>query len=325
MNIFKFLFLIVYFAVLYIGWLITGGTLFLLIALLSAAALAVSAILFLLFDKKVYISLTCEQVRTEVGKTVKIYLLLKNKGPAFISNASAKLKIKHCYKGEKELTVNVPISPFLNKRIVLPIVCESAGEISISAEELFLTDMTGIFKFKRKSDAYCRFSVMPAYIDITLPEQAESDINITAPIYSKSSAEGDVSGSREYIFGDRLNRVNWKQSARAGKLMVREYERDLSEEYVAVVDTFLGTIEKALDELFSLCYELIKRGEGIYVVYLPENSEQLEYHYITARDELNDTFDKLYTAGVQPSQGTVKDVFERVHGNCEVTYLPYVE
>jgi hypothetical protein len=48
-------------------------------------------------------------------------------------------------------------------------------------------------------------------------------------LYDESG--GSISGVREYVPGDNPNRIHWRSTAHSGKIIVKEYDLDLSEKY----------------------------------------------------------------------------------------------
>ncbi len=56
----------------------------------------------------------------------------------------------------------------------------------------------------------------------------------------------NVAGVRDYVHGDSLNRIHWPSSARAGRLIAKEFELDPTADIWLYLDLFQGA-EAAMD------------------------------------------------------------------------------
>jgi len=85
---------------------------------------------------------------------------------------------------------------------------------------------------------------------------------------TRGAERGEYRGLREYRPGDDPRDVHWRSSARRGDLIVREYDRDASDEYWIVVDTIAPEPEageRALEVAASLVALAARRGDNFGV------------------------------------------------------------
>ena len=101
------------------------------------------------------------------------------------------------------------------------LVCRYRGEYNVGIKSVTLRDFLCIFKLTYKNREALRVRVLPNIIrlsalksvDVEAISDRETAVNATFP---------DVT-VREYAHGDDARRINWKQTAKVGKPMVRNY------------------------------------------------------------------------------------------------------
>ncbi|MGJ3240444.1 MAG: DUF58 domain-containing protein [Anaerolineae bacterium] len=105
--------------------------------------------------------------------------------------------------------------------------CIVRGEFSLGPMTIISGDPFGLFMTPRKIDARERVIVYPLSVPITqfklplgLITGGEPQRHITQNITTNAA------GVRDYVWGDSINRVHWKSTARRGKIIVKEFEID---------------------------------------------------------------------------------------------------
>lgn len=102
------------------------------------------------------------------------------------------------------------------------------GEYRVGPIHLTMHDPLGLFSLTREIDDYCTVMVRPARIGpgISLNEGIpQGSIVVRDPRYEDMTLYRSV---RDYAPGDEMKRINWKSSARHGKLYTNEFESSLN-------------------------------------------------------------------------------------------------
>ena len=102
-----------------------------------------------------------------------------------------------------------------------------------------MQDTFGLFHREKEIHLYDDFLVFPkmedvkdAFVKSKVPKIFTGAVNIRQP------GEGiNFYNLREYIPGDPMRKVNWKAMARAGKMMVNEFERDAVSDIILIIDS----------------------------------------------------------------------------------------
>lgn len=106
--------------------------------------------------------------------------------------------------------------------------CRQRGRFRLGPVTISTGDPFGIFIFHRRIlDSIESIVIYPATIDLP---------NFSPPVGALSGGDAmqrrthhittNVAGTREYVPGDSFNRIHWRSSARAERLIVKEFELD---------------------------------------------------------------------------------------------------
>ena len=116
------------------------------------------------------------------------------------------------------------------------LVCRYRGEYNVGIKSVTLRDFLCIFKLTYKNREALRVRVLPNMIrlgalksvDVESISDRETTVNASYP---------DVT-VREYAYGDDSRRINWKQTAKTGKPMVRNYIGEEKNGVGLIIDPF---------------------------------------------------------------------------------------
>ncbi len=103
--------------------------------------------------------------------------------------------------------------------------------------ELSYLDPFGLFHFTERVDLYSEVIGVPAIEEVPTPYSTRGTKITVGALPSPRVGEGvEFHAIREYQPGDPLKIINWKATARTGKIMSNEYESERKVDVVFVVD-----------------------------------------------------------------------------------------
>ena len=138
------------------------------------------------------------------------------------------------------------------------------------------SDLIGMFSFDRRIGETDELVVHPT--PVTIPKVWTRVASLRAPERPRRRFRGEGSelyGTRPFVPGDDLRRVDWNATARRGQLIVREYERAEATDATIVLDlqrsVHLGegddaTVERAVKLAASVAAQLLERGSSVGLV-----------------------------------------------------------
>ena len=141
-----------------------------------------------------------------------------------------------------------------------------AGYVGLQGRKLTMQDYLGLFRFEKEWNAEAGVSVIP-HTDEVVMRLLESAV--TEGDESESD-NGDavedvtqVKEFREYKPGDRIQRVNWKLSAKHDNLYVKEFEQEFSRTLTLLPELRrdtdkIGFLDEVITAFYSTAAQLIE-------------------------------------------------------------------
>lgn len=208
-----------------VGW-------FMFVALILALVLSV---FFALLTKRfVFIECLMENELLSKGDLYEVTIICENK--SIFPTTPIEIVMKN---GEglrtKDKNILVSVMPRGQKKVTIQYEAKISGPSEIGIEKVFITDYLGIFRFninkKLDKNIKKKICVIPNMSDISIKDDRILMVMQTAnngddsedTVESNINSFGGFPGydNREYVVGDPLKRINWKQSAKRDKLLVR--------------------------------------------------------------------------------------------------------
>lgn len=122
----------------------------------------------------------------------------------------------------------------------------------------------------------------------------------------KGYVSSEVLDIRKYIPGDRLQAIHWKLSAKAGELMVKEYE-SMSADHFQLLPEFSTENALYMDEMLEVLYNigmmiLRERGLGFSVYYWCEAMQKMVSNPVREEAQLLTVFGDVYHSAIPRQQ-----------------------
>ncbi len=203
----------------------------------------------------------------ECGRSVEFEVALEKKGFCFIPF------IEVCIDAEESLVLRTSLLFRKSVTLKAEFTAKHSGLNKVTLEKVIIGDFLGNGRFADNIGEEAQMAVLPRVVEYDGPEvlpnmlpseEEETEEGITV-------RQGGMPGyeHREYVPGDSPRRVNYKLSAKRGKLMVR---LDESNGYAA---TNLLIAENGLpsccDKAFALARRLVIRGGTVKITHRGED------------------------------------------------------
>ncbi len=121
-------------------------------------------------------------------------------------------------------------------------------------------------------DLECEALIYPQPIEGS-PDRMGSDAREGEQLQAQPGVE-DFKGIRTYAPGDSLKRVDWKKYAKRGDVLIKEFERPVSDSHYFSLDDYAGqALEKKLSHL---CFDVVSAAKSGVYYGLDLKSERIE-------------------------------------------------
>ncbi len=220
--------------------------------------------------------------------------------------------------------------------ISFPISGDYAGLKTFSLSRMSLSDILSLFFFSRRLNKKTTISVLPLRraMNVEFSNATMALIESNRQLNEPTQSRDEFRQVREYAYGDAWRDVDWHKSAKADKLMVREYEREAE----AFVDLELdgrgyhsaGTevLDGYYEILSALLRGFIDSGISFRITRLTEGGLHRAQNIIRSEEDVDAFFIDLYSSGIydpdyskaedKSPRATPKDCL-RLDLNCRLT------
>ena len=236
---------------------------------------------------------------TNTGATRKQFLMVKDALPSgLLAEAPPECWLADLVPGE-------------TAELTYPALARRRGVYPFGWVDLHCTDPLGMFVFHREVEAPASLVVHPRPVALPPVRPPAAGMTVSPRARVRRLGEGtDFAGLREYVPGDDMRRVHWKNSAKRGKLTIVEYESGEANSIAVVLDLHPrfhvgreeeSTLEYGVTLAASIAAQCLRRGAEFSLV-----AEGAASH-------------SLRSLSVPAEETRVMDALARVRANARVS------
>ena len=169
------------------------------------------------------------------GQSFDVDLELTNKWwiPRFLLNVQYSIESQRGSSDESLVLIGVAPRTRCNGTTNPKVTTRGLHELSeVTVESLGLF---GLFRRRRKFTSTDSVLVFPTWEDISQVGILESSMGVSEGV-SKSRSGIEVAGTRRYVAGDAYRNIHWRNSARTGRLAVKEFDSWSERSVVMLID-----------------------------------------------------------------------------------------
>jgi uncharacterized protein (DUF58 family) len=204
------------------AWFSGERILYLTLVLLVALPVVSYVMTFLLLrGLKVFRNQPDSIVKNATGKlTVQLH------NRAFLPLGNAEVSIRADEHAMSVLDYDaVTVNPFGKNTLEIPFVADFRGFFEFGLESVMVTDITGLFKLRRKFSSDNGILVLPAVSDLTnFPLTMNLMTQATSRYDIRDEDSSTISDIRQYLPTDSIKRVHWKLTAKRNEWLVKTFQ-----------------------------------------------------------------------------------------------------
>lgn len=177
-----------------------------------------------------------------------------------------------------------------------------SGNVRLTGKRITVRDYLGLFRFEKElsDESFC--SVFPSRSQVItqviegLFTEGEEQTSDTADTVEDVT---QIKEFREYRPGDRMQRVNWKLSARHDSLYVKEFEREFNRTLTLLVElrrdsTETGFLDELITAFYSSALQLIEMDMRFCVQWYDDEHGRMMRENVEETDTLNDVLCQMF-------------------------------
>lgn len=181
------------------------------------------------------------------------------------------------------------------------IICKHIGVYKSKLEFIKISDLFGFFKFKLKSKSEVELLVLPRRTFIpkfnnNLFSELKNSIIMKTNINTY-----DIFGTRNYIAGDELRLVHWKNSAKTDDIVIKEFEekKDITNLIILDLKKYYDNeknynyIDAVVEMAVSIIDKLISDRIKTDIIWYEQNQTDIKLKTLESISEMNDFFKQI--------------------------------
>ena len=219
-----------------------------------------------------------------LGEVVEGKLLIRNESELTANVSSIQGLVQKALLFEAKDSSTKSITPGATAVFLFRIVPLARGRFQLSGYKLTLADVKGLFTGNLTFEQVLNIDTQLGTEAIAKPLTALVLYGGRSGSLYRGPAGSDYSGIREYAPGDEQHRVEWKATARLGRLMVKEFHPETDSTVRIMIDTgtsMLGSsyVGSKLDEAFAIAELLafsVAQSRSKSIIYIYNNRELVE-------------------------------------------------
>lgn len=228
-----------------------------------------------------------------------VKLTVKNRSIFSCAKAEAVIKYTNLFGYEEnEIEIHFPIHARNTQNVIFQLKSKFSGEIKIQTEYITIYDPLKIFKFRVSKKISTGVIVMPSPHEISGVITYGECQNDEGNMYSQFKPGDDPSevyDLREYVGGDKINRIHWKLSTKKDEFIVKELSLPIDVSATFFLDLnfkekseyTLPVFDTLLESLMSLSDFMLENEKPHIIICYNEELNEFENVKITNYDELS--------------------------------------
>ena len=244
-------------------------------------------IIIRIIKKSISLDIKSIDVAQNKNDDIEVKILIKNNSIFPAINGELKLYYYNKFSGNKETEyINFPINSKETESIDFKIKSKYCGKLIIELQSLKIYDYLTFSSVKKKVNKSKEIIVLPQIYDLNFSGNVININSLDGEIFSKDKAGDDPSevfNVREYVEGDKIQRIHWKLSSKVDNVMIKEYSQPIVHNSIIIVEFYesennINTIQGIIETAISLSHMLLSYN---YI------------HYICWYDKSKDFFNKI--------------------------------
>lgn len=226
---------------------------------------------------------------------IEVKILIKNNSIFPAVNGELKLCYYNKFSGNKEIEyINFPINSKETESIDFKIKSKYCGKLIIEIQSLKIYDYLTFSSVKKKVNKSKEIIVLPQIYDLNFSSNVINTNSLDGEIFSKDKAGDDPSevfNVREYVEGDKIQRIHWKLSSKVDNVMIKEYSQPIVHNSIIIVEfceskNNINTIQGIIETAISLSHMLLSYNYIHYICWYDKNKDFFNKIIINSEEDM---------------------------------------
>ncbi len=288
--------------------------------ILFIVTLALPLFLFLiLLLARILTKITVEPPNTLATKGQSVSMKIHLKNLSFVALPAMRATITYCgaFSSETEKAeISFPLHALTNQVSSFDVKSNHVGVVKITVNNIYMYDYFRLFCFKYKIKQSYEITFLPEITPISMDIRPNTLLGVDSDIFSKSKKGDDPSevfAIRDYVGGDKLNRIHWKLSSKTDNLMVKDYSLPINNNISIIPElasedgeNFLNDIDAVIETAFNISNFLCEAEIIHHICWLDPKSERFFDEEIKDTDDMFAAMGLILSCGIDFEGGSLE-------------------
>lgn len=267
---------------------------------------------------KVLAGMKLDVKTVQKGQVFPINIYIENHSFIPIAHCNVSFEYGNQYiKSKKKEKLTISISGYQQHVATCKVSSEYCGILEFSVTDIRIMDFFGLFSLRLPCPFQFRITVLPDTDTMESPLVRHNPWVSSEPEEYALNKSGDdcseLFGVREYLQGDRFNRIHWRLSDRLDKLIVKEFGLPIDSSVAILADFFIQNNEKKQLAQFDavveiLCFisgSLLEQGQAHYVFWFNSSLKECCKMKISKAEDFYELIGNLLECNAYSSNSSV--------------------
>ena len=240
--------------------------------------------------------------------TFPVQLCVENTSIFSIGKAEARIEYYNVFNNSiSTFDIFMPIQPSNSQRMTFQISSQYCGILIVRLAHITIYDPLRLFKFRICRNIQTEITVLPEFHEVTGEVTEYDRVDDESEVYSEHKPGDDPSevfGLREYIDGDKLNRIHWKLTSKKNKFIVKDYSLPVDVPSTVFLDlkcyedsdSTLAVFDTLIDTALSVSQFLINNERMHNLIYYNGKKNCFVQRCIKDASDLSDLVGEIITS-----------------------------
>lgn len=267
-------------------------------------------------------------------KNDKINFMLTINNKTFIPFSNSVITIEYfnnLINSYDTMVLTIPIHPLCNEKISFSLTSDYCGILNIKIKSIKIYDFIKLFSCKIKPNNITKITILPEIHTLKSINNNNTIKSNDGEIYSKYKNGDDPSeifALKNYLPGDKPNRIHWNLSLKQDELIVRHYSQPVNSSVLIVLDFSGGVSEKyirsldtASDIFASISFFLINNEIPFNFTYFDNKNNCLNLSQINNNSDITSNLKSIFENGPIDSPIFTNEIIKKIYDYSKIIYI----
>lgn len=240
-----------------------------------------------------------------------------------VTKGIARVRYENPFSGDKgKLKIRFSVDTGRKRDRRIPVVMNHCGNVAITVEKVRIYDYLNIFAWTiGKNFETQDVLVLPPTKEMYLGKDKwyneTSEDSDRFSVYKKGDDPSEIFDIRDYVDGDKIQRIHWKLSSKTGGLMVKEGSLPLTKEIHIFIDLCVKGVREERNHninllvqgIYSIAMFMIEKGIPQSYIWYDKNNGVIQEYSVEQEEQLYWMFQELFKSSITTKENELLEAY----------------